>query len=111
MKVRLTMPTKDGKRLKDRVIACAERVEEDDMTAQEWEVVSARERFRSLALPFPSNQKPKLIVLGRTDNADRPGTVQSPQRVTRERDQGTREDGEYGLCGGYDGGEVGVVRG
>ena len=53
MKVRLTMPTKDGKRLKDRVIACAERVEEDDMTAQEWEVVSP---LRFVLLPCLSLQ-------------------------------------------------------
>ncbi|KAJ9116291.1 hypothetical protein QFC22_004731 [Naganishia vaughanmartiniae] len=40
MKVRLTMPTKDGKRLKDRVLASAESVEENEMTMEEWEVVS-----------------------------------------------------------------------
>ncbi|KAJ9095571.1 hypothetical protein QFC20_006618 [Naganishia adeliensis] len=39
MKVRLTMPNRDGKRLKERVLACAEKVEEDDMTSDEWEVI------------------------------------------------------------------------
>ncbi|KAJ9099125.1 hypothetical protein QFC21_004004 [Naganishia friedmannii] len=39
MKVRLTMPPKDGKRLRERVVACAESVEEDEMTMQEWEVI------------------------------------------------------------------------
>lgn len=34
------MPNRDGKRLKERVLACAEKVEEDDMTSDEWEVVS-----------------------------------------------------------------------
>ena len=34
------MPNRDGKRLKERVLACADTVEEDDMTSEEWEVVS-----------------------------------------------------------------------
>ncbi|KAJ9092951.1 hypothetical protein QFC19_008549 [Naganishia cerealis] len=38
MRVRLTMPPRDGKRLKERVVACAERVEEDETTSEEWEV-------------------------------------------------------------------------
>jgi ribosome maturation protein SDO1 len=33
------MPTKDGKRLKDKILALAETVEEDDMGSSEWEVV------------------------------------------------------------------------
>lgn len=40
MKVRITMPNRDGKRLKERVLACADTVEEDDMTSEEWEAVS-----------------------------------------------------------------------
>jgi ribosome maturation protein SDO1 len=40
MRVRLTMPTKDGKRLKEKILAMAEIVEEDDMGSSEWEVVS-----------------------------------------------------------------------
>lgn len=34
------MPTKDGKRLKDSVLATAEKVEENDTTGDEWEAVS-----------------------------------------------------------------------
>jgi ribosome maturation protein SDO1 len=40
MRVRITMPTKDGKRLKDQVVANADKVEEDDFGSEEWEVVS-----------------------------------------------------------------------
>lgn len=40
MRVRLTMPTKDGKRLKEKILGMAEIVEEDDMGSSEWEVVS-----------------------------------------------------------------------
>lgn len=40
MRVRITMPTKDGKRLKDQVVANADKVEEDDFGSDEWEVVS-----------------------------------------------------------------------
>lgn len=41
MRVRVTMPTKDGKRLREQVIEGAEQVEDDDMGQNEWEVVSA----------------------------------------------------------------------
>ena len=34
------MPTKDGKRLKEQVVASADTVEEDDFGAEEWEIVS-----------------------------------------------------------------------
>ncbi|KAG8925773.1 hypothetical protein FRC03_009673 [Tulasnella sp. 419] len=39
MRVRLTMPQKDGKRLKDTVLESAEKVEEDEWTADEWEAI------------------------------------------------------------------------
>lgn len=39
MRVRVTMPAKDGKRVKDKVLALAEEVEEED-TGAEWEAVS-----------------------------------------------------------------------
>lgn len=41
MRVRLTIPTKEAKRLKDKVLALAEQVEEDDMGSAEWEAVRA----------------------------------------------------------------------
>lgn len=40
MRVRITMPSKDAKRVKDKVIEMVEEVEEEDMDA-EWEAVSS----------------------------------------------------------------------
>jgi len=40
MRVRVTMPIKDGKRLRDQVIEGAEQIEDDEMGQNEWEVVS-----------------------------------------------------------------------
>ncbi|KAF7320136.1 Shwachman-bodian-diamond syndrome protein [Mycena kentingensis (nom. inval.)] len=39
MRVRVTMPTSDGKRLKEKIVEGAEKVEEDEMGQNEWEVV------------------------------------------------------------------------
>jgi ribosome maturation protein SDO1 len=39
MRVRITMPTADGKRLREKVIEGAERVEDDEMGQEQWEVV------------------------------------------------------------------------
>lgn len=39
MRVRVTMPTKDGKRLREQIVEGAEKVEEDEMGQEEWEVV------------------------------------------------------------------------
>jgi len=39
MRLRVTMPTKDGKRLREQIIEGAEKVEEDQMGQDEWEVV------------------------------------------------------------------------
>lgn len=40
MRVRITMPTKDGKRLKEQIVGAADTVEEDEFGSDEWEVVS-----------------------------------------------------------------------
>lgn len=40
MRVRVTMPTVDGERLREQVLAGAEKVENDENKAAEWEVVS-----------------------------------------------------------------------
>lgn len=40
MRVRVTVPTKDGKRLRDQMLEGAEQVEEEEMGQTEWEVVS-----------------------------------------------------------------------
>jgi len=39
MRVRVTMPLKDGKRLKEKVLETAEKVEEDEWSAEEWEAI------------------------------------------------------------------------
>jgi ribosome maturation protein SDO1 len=39
MRIRITMPTKDGKRLKEQITGSADTVEEDDFTSDEWETV------------------------------------------------------------------------
>jgi len=39
MRVRITMPVKDGKRLKDSVLGAAEKVEENDFEGDEWEAI------------------------------------------------------------------------
>lgn len=39
MRVRVTMPTKDGKRLREQIIEGAEKVEEDEMGQEEWEAI------------------------------------------------------------------------
>lgn len=38
MRVRITMPSKDGKRIKTAVLALVDKVEDDDW-ADEWELV------------------------------------------------------------------------
>ncbi|KAL7410686.1 SBDS protein C-terminal domain-containing protein [Mrakia frigida] len=50
MRVRITMPTKDGKRLKEQVIASADTVEEDDFGSEEWEIIMLIDpgQFRTL---------------------------------------------------------------
>lgn len=39
MRIRLTMPAKDGKRMREKIIEQIETLEEEDMSDQ-WEVVS-----------------------------------------------------------------------
>ncbi|KAF7797802.1 hypothetical protein EIP86_009007 [Pleurotus ostreatoroseus] len=39
MRVRVTMPTKDGKRLREQIIEGAEKVEDDEMGQDEWEAI------------------------------------------------------------------------
>lgn len=53
MRIRITMPTKDGKRLKEQVTGAADTVEEDDFTSDEWEVVRP-------SFPFSRNVSERL---------------------------------------------------
>jgi len=39
MRVRVTMPTKDGKRLRDQIVEGAEHIEDEEMGQNEWEAV------------------------------------------------------------------------
>jgi len=39
MRVRITMPLKDGKRLKEKILGIAEKVEEDDWSGDDWETI------------------------------------------------------------------------
>lgn len=41
MRVRVTMPSKDGKRLKDTIMALVSKVEDDDWS-ENWELVRRR---------------------------------------------------------------------
>lgn len=40
MRVRVSMPPADGKRLREKILEGAEKVEDDETTQEEWEVVS-----------------------------------------------------------------------
>ena len=45
MRVRVTLPTKDGERLREQIFQGAEAVEEEEAGQTEWEVVSATSFF------------------------------------------------------------------
>lgn len=59
MRIRLTMANKDGKRLKEKVVALVDKVEDEDW-ADEWELVrrhAAHERFHTwLTLARPGRR-------------------------------------------------------
>ena len=40
MRVKVTMPSEDGKRIRERILEGAEKVETDAMGDQQWEAVS-----------------------------------------------------------------------
>jgi ribosome maturation protein Sdo1 len=82
MRVRVTMPGKDGKRIGDKVKAEGE-VEEED-AGQEWEVVSAD----------------GVCIADAADHANRPQCVPHAHRSGVERKQGEGTRGEHGQCGG-----------
>lgn len=43
--MRVTVPTKDGKRLREQILEGAEQVEEEETGQAEWDVVSAASIF------------------------------------------------------------------
>lgn len=61
MRVRITMPSKDGKRIKTQVLALVDKVEDDEW-ADEWELVSAP----SFAYRFRTNMLTSLSTLCRS---------------------------------------------
>ena len=41
MRIKVTMPSEDGKRIRERILEGAEKVEADEMGEQQWEAVSS----------------------------------------------------------------------
>jgi len=39
MRVRITMPSKDGKQLKEKILESADKVEEDEFGQNDWELI------------------------------------------------------------------------
>jgi hypothetical protein len=50
MRVRVSVPLADCKRLRDKVLDGAEKIEDDEMGLEEWEVVRSFLAFSSTAL-------------------------------------------------------------
>ena len=48
MRVRVSMPTADGKKLREKIIEGAEKIEDNEMGQNEWEVVSSIKLHLSL---------------------------------------------------------------
>ena len=59
MRVRVSMPTKDGKRLREQIVEGAEKIEVDEMGQDEWEVVSI------FTLAFSLSQRERGVWLTR----------------------------------------------
>jgi len=89
MRIRLTMPAKDGKRLKDKIVEKTDSVEEEDWS-EEWELV--RLTILGLLLWCPH------LLSSLPGRLDRPGTVQSHQRATSSRTEREREVRNSQLC-------------
>lgn len=70
MRIRLTMPSKDGKRLKEEILKNVEKVEEDEWS-EEWELVRL---FMALNHPYHM-----LTFSSATDRSYRSGLVQNHQ--------------------------------
>jgi len=64
MRVRVTVPTKDSKRLREQILEGAEQVEDEETGQTEWEVVS------EASFQFISNRSRPA------GDVDRPWTIQ-----------------------------------
>ena len=60
MRVRVTMPTADGKRLREKILEGAEKVEDDEMGNEDWEVVSILIRVRTPVPIMGTDSSPRL---------------------------------------------------
>ena len=72
----MTVPTKDGKRLREQILEGAEQVEDEETGQTEWEVVSVARLWC-----FHKHSRS-------TGDVDRPWAVQGDQRIATEGVQG-----------------------
>jgi hypothetical protein len=86
MRVKVAMPTEDSKRLREKIVEGAEKIEDDEIGQEEWTVVRLS---NSSAMPF------LIHIIG---HVDRSGAVPSYQRDTAEGMQRTRTDRDDVLC-------------
>ena len=99
MRVRITMPSKDGKRLKEKILESAEKVEQDEFGQNDWELV----RYASLSIPWvgPSRNAECCSVMRvcwgndapPLDHAHRPRPIQGINGTAQQGSQRWREDG------------------
>lgn len=61
MRVRITMPSKDAKRVKEKVLELVDEVEEEDMDA-EWEAVSPGSKKRTNSRSSRSTHHPSALL-------------------------------------------------
>lgn len=85
MRVRITLPSKDGKRLKDAILALVSKVEEDDWS-ENWELVCHIfiYYFFSLSVPpigpsiaLTDTETDVRFILCNSDGVDRTGIIQN----------------------------------
>ena len=91
MRVRVTMPTAVGKRLREKILEGAEKVEDDEMGNEEWEVV----RLSSSPSPLGTML---TCCDSCEDHADRPRSVPRHQRAAAERMQRQGKDRDDVVC-------------
>ena len=90
MRVRITMPSKDGKRLKETILESAEKVEENEFGQNDWELVC--NVFQVLCFHFMAQLRMNICPSDILGHAHRSWSVQSLDRAVEQRSQGTRED-------------------
>jgi ribosome maturation protein SDO1 len=48
MRIRVTLPSADEQRLREKLLASAEQVEKDDVKSEDWEIVNAHFLFAKI---------------------------------------------------------------